>query len=96
MSVSQRQVRVECARFRSGNAERFLSKSSIFEAGMLINPVHLPRADYLREQLLFALSAHDYGFGVAPAVTCTGLSVSGVDELTVGAGLSAGISVPAG
>lgn len=40
---------------------------------MLINPVHLPRADYLREQLLFALGAHDYGFGVATAVTCTGL-----------------------
>ena len=40
--------------------------------------------------------AMGYGFEVAAAVTCTGLSASGVDELATGVGLSAGIAVPAG
>jgi hypothetical protein len=38
----------------------------------------------------------NYGFGVATAVTWTGRPGSDADELTAGAGLSAGISVPAG
>lgn len=37
-----------------------------------------------------------YGFCAAAAVTCTGFSASGVDELTAAAGFSTGISVPAG
>jgi hypothetical protein len=33
---------LECMKFRSGIALRFLSKSSTFEAGMLSNPAHEP------------------------------------------------------
>jgi len=48
------------------------------------------------DRLWFHSRAVSYGFGVAAAVTCSGFSAAGVDELTAGAGLSAGSAVPAG
>jgi hypothetical protein len=41
LTASQRQFRVECVKFRSGIAQRFLSEFSIFKANILSNSVYV-------------------------------------------------------